>query len=1255
MTILANSTRRITFLECPNDLNAMIDVAKTCDLALLLVDASYGFEMETFEFLNCAQVHGFPRVMGVLTHLDKYVKLKKKQSIVYHVKHRFWKEIYSGSKLFVLKGIDKKTDYYYKSDIQNLVRFISVLKFRPITWRNNHSYLLCDRFEDLTEPQLIHKYGKKLINRKIAFYGYVRGCNLKQKSSVHICGVGDFNIKSIKEMEDPVPIKKNNKNKNIRVLTKTGKVYAPMANLGPVIFDKHAAYITVRATIDSAKRNDLKKHSWETEEAYIKRLKREAINNDQTKQLIDIKTGDGQIILNKLKNNNQNIGIDQKMKNSKLKLFANSKPLSSKDIDQFVMEQELKKIENNDNVVSILKVNDKLNVETTKNKNTTRRRVRFDDEVNHKENGKIELNANAMKWSENDDDNDDNDNDNDDDNDIDMNDDQHNFDFNKDLNHNIDDNEEWNKLWLNTPKEIERRRIEKERNKLKLQQEKKLNRGLSSSLNESNARWKQNLLSNASEIWKTTTSLAQHIYGKIDDDNINSNIKNNNNQNSNNNDNDDDDDDEFFKIKEPETMDYNEIDDVDSAIYALNKFDIKDDKQEKEQETEEILLRNRFVTGDWIQAKKFQSEVEKRAHNVNPDLFDEEIQKDRAILEELGAKTEDNNANEFGEETLDWEFKLEKLMKDKGIDGDISMEDKLAFAQNGVFDKNDIHNDNQQDDENNNDSIKINGDISTMDLEDLQRLEEKIKKKQEFDREFDAGLLEFDSAFDKTGIKNEEQLKVFEKEGDYNTNKDGKRDRKGKIRGQGGLKMDDRKNLAGSGKGRYYMDIVREEMAKQNELNIEEFLNETDEMKKKLRGFIPGSYVEIIIENIPSEFVLNFDLEYPIIIGCLLPQEMQFGLIQCRIKKHRWYKRLLKFNDPLVISAGWRRYQTCPIYCMQDRNSLSTTGINQKLRMIKYTPDYLHCLAVFYGPIIQPNTGILGYISSAENISGFRIAAIGNILSSNLSYKIVKKLKLIGEPMEIHKNTVFIKGMFNSNIEVSKFIGAKLQTVSGIRGTIKKSEGDKGNFRATFEDRLLKSDLIFLKSWIPIQPKHFYYNVKNLLLINKQNWNGMKTMGQIKFEQNKKYSIFKSDSIYNKNDDIKRNPFKKFNKLNVPKKLENNLPFRLRPKYDRDLRTKKEKHLEKQNYAPKEEKKLQKFVSSLSMIAANHNERETEFKRKQRKRKRAFKKDKLQQERLKKRQKIRKKLSSSGGDDVGLQFEATRGNKFHKEWRLQKK
>ena len=50
----------------------MIDLAKVADIVLLCIDASLSFEMETFEFLSLLKCHGFPSVMGVLTHLDYF-------------------------------------------------------------------------------------------------------------------------------------------------------------------------------------------------------------------------------------------------------------------------------------------------------------------------------------------------------------------------------------------------------------------------------------------------------------------------------------------------------------------------------------------------------------------------------------------------------------------------------------------------------------------------------------------------------------------------------------------------------------------------------------------------------------------------------------------------------------------------------------------------------------------------------------------------------------------------------------------------------------------------------------------------------------------------------------------------------------------------------------------------------------------------------------------------------------------------------
>merc|ERR1712093_128065 len=264
-----------------------------------------------------------------------------------------------------------------------------------------------------------------------------------------------------------------------------------------------------------------------------------------------------------------------------------------------------------------------------------------------------------------------------------------------------------------------------------------------------------------------------------------------------------------------------------------------------------------------------------------------------------------------------------------------------------------------------------------------------------------------------------------------------------------------------------WYDAQKAQIQKQLDINKSEFELLDDSQRVNVEGFRAGMYAKIVLENVASEFVTRFDARMPIIVGGLSPTEDRYGFVQVRIKRHRWHKKILKTNDPLIFSMGWRRFQTMPVYSISDSRVRN--------RMLKYTPEHMHCFGTFYGPLIAPNTGFSCYQTFSSKNPGFRIAATGTVLNVDEATEIVKKLKLTGTPYKIFKNTAFIKDMFTTAVEIAKFEGASIKTVSGIRGQIKKAlSKPEGHFRATFEDKILMSDVVFLRAWYPIKPHRFY-------------------------------------------------------------------------------------------------------------------------------------------------------------------------------------
>lgn len=1001
ITVVSGKRRRLTFIEVNNDLNSMVDAAKIADLVLLLVDGNFGLEMETMEFLNIAQHHGMPRVLGVATHLDLFKSQSTLRTSKKRLKHRFWTEVYQGAKLFYLSGV--LNGRYPDREILNLCRFISVMKFRPLKWRNEHPYMLADRVTDLTHPQLIAENPK--CDRKVAIYGYLHGTPLpSQNAHVHIAGVGDQFVHSVEKLPDPCPtpyyeqkldeiererakeaaeageeIAQPRRRRRKRLDDRQKIIYAPMSDVGGVLVDRDAVYIDV----------------------------------GEKQSFVEGAQGEGEKLVTGLQEVQKTMH-ERFAEGPGLKLFSNSVEIDrDENLDE---DEELQGLVSEDEEKETERAN--TGREAKRVPRIYGKSIEEDDEFDDME----------------------------------------------------DDEEE---------EEGDIEEIDQEENRSSRNAKFDLGSGAEGGLeyvedsalssDEDYAAIASKLKGSVQRKWNINKLL---YLDNIDPAEVVRRWKQQVVEEEEESDIEKDDDEDFFTkrdVKHDEDLD-SFIPSYPSVEELRAEFNSDDEYENGYQQ-----LKDRFLVAPKLS--------EKEGDEDGDDDGDEEVYGDFEDLEE-NEENEENEDDEVGGDDVDGEDDF----------ADFEAEESEPVDENLTVDE-------------------------KRELNAAKKAKLQMQFEDEEDREFGADDPEGDTEADT------------------------------------------------------WYEFQKNKMAKQLEINKAEYDDMDPETRLKVEGYRAGSYVKIVFDKLPCEFIDNLQPEYPIVIGGLLSTESRFGVMNVRIRRHRWHKKILKSQDPLILSLGWRRFQTIPIYTTSDSRTRN--------RMLKYTPEHAYCFASFYGPLVAPNTTFVGFnIVDQHSTTGlFRIAATGIVEDLNSSVEIVKKLKLVGHPYKIFRNTAFIKDMFSNALEVAKFEGASIRTVSGIRGEIKRALlKPDGYFRATFEDKILMSDTVFLKTWYPVKIKHFYNPVTSLLLDKHQEWRGMRLTGQVRAEQNIATPLQK-DSAYKK---IEREE-RKFNPLKVPRSIQKDLPFK--------SQLKQMKPQKKQTYLAKravvvdgEEKKMRDLVNKINTL-----------------------------------------------------------------------
>jgi len=1146
ITTVAGKGKRITLMEIPCTLPAILDIAKIVDLVILVIDGHAGFEMDHFEALNIFQATGFPKVFTVCTHMDKFTKVHALQKQKVKLRDRVWKEVQPGSRVYFMPGI--LNGGYPRTEIANLARAISQQDYKVVLrWREAHAGILVDRVEDVTDPGLFQgdEEHDKLIPHTVAFFGYLRGSYLDKTQELHIPGYGDVRMADLRRVDDPCPLVKLNASTGTEKRTLSARdrtLYCPFSNVGDIVYDDDGVYVRaggddlgLRKQGKSAKeqsarsakaasndvpegvrilselRNVGKEHALPAlRDKEIEEIGEDApaegiqlFDDDEPEVLITgipgYSPGPGNSGLDRGKSQGEgenrdaalsesddgsDAGADEFLYEKDGNPDASSPTSSSEPSEERDSSETSTSGEESSTGEGVIRYADSKHV-GLEDIDVERMRRGFAGAAESSTSGTEEDSASPRSTGQTP---------------------ESSANVVSDL--QASDSVEMSESSPVSPNSSEggesAARSPSSTQPSSSSSESELTAGEQSTTERQAASRKASLFSSCRLILDPA---AKHAIEDVIYD--------------------------YHR-----RLDVSQLAGLGSArslaaaaaekkgalkSRLLQLFD--DDQDDFRRQVDVFSLfpadNNAFTCGKVLDPEGTERDVS----NIVPSCL-------RPVEGGWDYPYDPNDSSSlFGREyayarscfvTGDWDLAevADEVLHGRTVSSNVDRPSAGAAEALGAG------------------SAPAGTQVTAEGRADDQA-----------DDQTDGRDLILDEA-SPGGARAARAARELDSRGRKPTGRTEQAGPDGQP--QGGVV----ETLLGD------LALDSAHMAK-----AKKAVAETEERNTLLdQGFLddsrhpPGAYLRVLIYGIDHSFIKSFlggqsraarsailsspegrgltgyedPRAAPLILGGLLHGESNYGYVTAKVKKHRWHRKILKSRNPLLVSVGWRRFQTLPVYSLEQQGSLAGIDVSEQTetarhRLLKYTPEHMHCEATFWGPSVPANTGIIAFDSFLASrdepevlerrlaLAGagreiddsgprlpypFRVALTGSVLDTSATHSVYKKLKLVGTVMKVVGTACFVQNMFSSRMEATAFLGAGLKAVSGLRGVIKKAErAPEGVVRCTFEDKLRVGDVVFLKTFVPVAVSQFYDEFREHRYLAFAEFVGVKTFAQLRAER----------------------------------------------------------------------------------------------------------------------------------------------------------